>query len=329
MVLTTELSTLKLSDKLAEAPELEPISALSTEASSDSSSSTYSFEKERKHERYIRARDRVVFCLNVINLVVSCALITKGPNYYVYWNAFIVPALMLHRLFDYFQKGWHFYMIDFCYLVNLMVIVSTIFFPKNEMMFMISYALSMGPLVFAIFYFRGSLAFTSMDKITSLSIHCQAPLTMFLVRWFDNSGNFLAHSNGFGFAFLSKWYGSIILFYGIWALVYCSTIFGFFGGHITRRKLQTMYSYTMADPRTAKKLLSRGARWSKMIFMFHHFRGVMALATVSIAFFYSYWLGLIWLLGFLLLGTYNGATYSIDYQGTKYERQFAWKSKRL
>jgi hypothetical protein len=330
MVQTKGLNTLKFADKLAEAPEYEPLSALSTDASS-CDESIFS-DRNRKLERYTRSKDRLVFCLNIINMMVTCVLLTKDPQYYVYWNALIVPALILHRVHDYYSKGWHFYMVDFCYIVNFLVIASTLFFPKSEAMTMISFGLSLGPLTFSLWYFRNTLAFTSLDKITSVTIHSQAPLTMFLVHWHDKVGNFATTVNGispFGLGFLSKWYGSIILFYGIWAVLYYLTIFVVFGKHITRRKLETLYSYSMTDPKTSRKLLSRGARWSKLLFMFGHFRFVIALSTVAMALYFSYWLGLVWLIGFHAVIIYNGATYCIDFHSTRYEKQFIGKAKKF
>ena len=312
-------------------PELELMSATSTDYTSDASSAYFS-EDDRKREMYIRSYDKKVFCLNMINMIVTVFLLAKDPKYFVYWNSVFIPALLINRAFDYYSKGWHFYMIDFCYIVNLLVIASTFFCPRNEIMFMISYGLSFGPLGFSIYYFRNTHALTSLDKITSLAIHNQAPLTMFLVHWHDKSGVFFTSANGlpeFGTAFLLKWYVGIIVFYGIWAIVYSSMIFLVFGEHISRKKLQTLYSYSMSDPKTAKKLLSRGIKWSKALFMFQHFRMALAFSTLAIVFYYSYWAALTWLLALNLVAIYNGATYLIDYHSTRYEKQFIYTSKRL
>jgi hypothetical protein len=336
MVHTNELSALKITRKVAETSETEPVSAVSavstdyTDYSSDCSSSAL-FEKDRKHERNVRNADRFAFCLNVVNIIVCSVLLTKEPQYYVYWNAIIVPALILHRVFDYYSKGWHFYMIDFCYWVNLVIITSTVFFPQSEVLNLLSFSLAFGPLMLAIYFFRNTLALTSMDKITSLFIHNQGPLTMFLVRYHDRSGLFAPAVNGvseFGIPFLSKWYGSILIFYGIWAVIYCTLIFLVFGKHINRRKLETLYSYSMADPKKSKKLLSRGPKWSKMLFMFHHCRMVLIFSTLAVLCYYNYWVCLLWIVGNHAVAIYNGATYTIDFHSSRYERQFL-KGKRL
>lgn len=331
MVQTKEYNTLDFSEDLLKTSELEALSGVSTDACSDSSSSYFS-GRDRKLERYIRARDRNVFCLTVINMIVTCVLLTKGATYFVYWNAFIVPALILHRMFDYYSKGWHFYMVDFCYVVNFLVITTTLFFPKNEIMSMVSFGLSLGTLSFSIYFFRNTNTFMSMDKITSLVIHNQAPLTMFLTHWHDYAGEFTTSAYGlktFGFDFLSKWYGGIILCYGIWAVLYCATIFLVFGKHIKRRNLETLFSYTMSNPKNARKLLSRGAKWAKLLFMFHHFKMVLGLSSIAIVFYYSYWAGLLWLVVVNFIAIYNGATYCIEFQGAKYERQFLFKNKKF
>lgn len=323
-----ELNTFKLAEKFTEAQEMELASGMSTDASE--SSSIYYSEKQRKYERYVRARDQIVFCLNVLSILICCVLLTKDPKYYAYWNAFIIPVLMIHRTFDFQSKGWQFYMIDFCYAVNLLVVISTVFFPSNLILSLISFGVSLGTLPFAIYFFRNSLAFTNIEKITSLFIHFHAALTMFLIRWHDHSRHFAISSttfSDFGLNFLAKWFGGIVGFYGIWAIFYCSMIFFVFGKHISRKNLTTLYSYSMSDPKHSKKLLSRGAKWSKFLFMFNHFRLVMGLSTVTMAFFWNYWLGFLWLISLFCVALYNGATYTVDFHSTKYEKQFTHKNK--
>ena len=89
--------------------------------------------------------------------------------------------------------------IDFCYFVNLSVILQTAFFPTNINWFKANYILCMGPLMFAIIVWKNSLVssstfniilsafitqvFHSLDKLTSFFLHAFPPLTVHLFRW--------------------------------------------------------------------------------------------------------------------------------------------------
>ena len=93
-------------------------------------------------------------------------------------------ALILIRWFIYKSKKWHYFLFDFCYFVNFLILVyfwspwkPTWFFPSI-------FVLSHGPLLFAIALWRNSIVPHSLDKMTSLFIHISPPLTTWGVRWY-------------------------------------------------------------------------------------------------------------------------------------------------
>ena len=73
------------------------------------------------------------------------------------------------RFFTYRAEKAHFYMIDFCYLVNLSVILQTLFCGcEGEFCgswFQTNYILTQGPIATAIILWANSLVFHSIDKV--------------------------------------------------------------------------------------------------------------------------------------------------------------------
>ena len=93
-------------------------------------------------------------------------------------------ALILIRWFIYKSKRWHYFLFDFCYFVNFLILVYFWSPWKPSWFFPSIFVLSHGPLLFAIALWRNSIVPHSLDKMTSLFIHISPPLTTWGVRWY-------------------------------------------------------------------------------------------------------------------------------------------------
>jgi len=71
---------------------------------------------------------------------------------------------LIIRTFRYFEKGWQFFMIDFCIYANLLTLYYVWFDRMNCSLFQIIFAFNMGPLLWAIVVMRNSLVYHSLDK---------------------------------------------------------------------------------------------------------------------------------------------------------------------
>jgi hypothetical protein len=300
---------------------LSNVSTDNSETESEKSSPV----KVNKREDYIRARDRVVFMIQIANLTISAALVNHDAKYFAYWNAFFITVSMMERIYDFCAKRWHFYLIDFCYFANFIVIYYTLFAPQNEVLFKACFAIAMGPLMVSVQYYRCTMAFHSLEKMTSMLIHSNPSIVMFLVRWHDNSKTFYPAATGteeFGFYFIYKWILAFAIVYHAWAIVYYLIIFVIFKNYIQRNKFQTLFTYTLTTPNMAKIINMFGPRWQSVMYMSIHWRLVMVLLTLPIAFYYSYWFSLIWVVYIHIVTISNGANYYIDFHPTRYEQQF-------
>ncbi len=82
----------------------------------------------------------------------------------------------------YKQSNQHFFMLDFCYIVNLSCMVQTNFWPNHLAWHKTNFALSFGPLCVAILLWHNSLVFHSLDKLTSFFLHAFPPMLCHLYR---------------------------------------------------------------------------------------------------------------------------------------------------
>lgn len=104
------------------------------------------------------------------------------------------------------EKKYHYFLFDFCYYANLLILAYVNFFPKSETLFAICFAFCtgipvvratlglfepqanvflIGPLAWSILAWRNSLVFHSLDKTTSLFIHLTPNLLFYALRWLD------------------------------------------------------------------------------------------------------------------------------------------------
>ena len=71
------------------------------------------------------------------------------------------------RYYKYHKIGFHYFLADLCYFVNLLLILSIWFFPQSKRLFISTYCLAFGNNAVAIAMWRNSLVFHSLDKVTS------------------------------------------------------------------------------------------------------------------------------------------------------------------
>lgn len=71
------------------------------------------------------------------------------------------------RWYKYHKIGFHYFLADLCYFVNLLMIMVIWFFPQSKRLFIATFCLGMGNNAVAIAMWRNSLVFHSLDKVTS------------------------------------------------------------------------------------------------------------------------------------------------------------------
>jgi len=100
-----------------------------------------------------------------------------------------VAYIYIHRYSTYKAIKNHFFMLDFCYFVQVSAVLQSLMCWVGSdsgfcsSWFKANFVLSHGPLAVAILAWQNSIVFHSLDKMTSFYIHIMPALTCYLQRW--------------------------------------------------------------------------------------------------------------------------------------------------
>jgi hypothetical protein len=129
-------------------------------------------DRYMKGAQFVRLVDKLSFILGVFLLIATTYIVGRYPNdlYYSY-HCLVVTGLVLYRFWNYRKKGWHYYLFDFCYFANTLIIAFLLLFPKNDILFKVFFVYANGPFGVAIPAFKNSMIFHKLDNLISLTIH--------------------------------------------------------------------------------------------------------------------------------------------------------------
>lgn len=138
-------------------------------------------------QRRIKIVDTASFALGVFMAMFSEYLILAQPGAFPWFYLVTLALLMSLRYTTYKAINNHFFMIDFCYFMQISVTLQALTCSPSSafgaVWFKANYVLSHGPIAIAILAWQNSMVFHSLDKMTSFYIHIMPPLTCYLQRW--------------------------------------------------------------------------------------------------------------------------------------------------
>jgi hypothetical protein len=121
--------------------------------------------------RAVTTREKVSFIAGVLNIFISGYLIGAAPDYFHWWYTIQILYFYPIRYFTYHKKGYHYFLADLCYFVNLLLLLSIWVAPQSKRLFISTFCLAFGNNAVAIAMWRNSLVFHSLDKITRQAKH--------------------------------------------------------------------------------------------------------------------------------------------------------------
>jgi len=116
--------------------------------------------------------EKVSFVTSVLNIFISGWLIGAWPEVFHLWYTVQLAYYMPIRWYKYHKIGYHYFLADLCYFVNLLMVLSIWFFPQSKRLFISTYCLCFGNNAVAIVMWRNSLVFHSLDKVTRYVSNC-------------------------------------------------------------------------------------------------------------------------------------------------------------
>jgi hypothetical protein len=138
---------------------------------------------------FVRTIDKLGFLMGILLMLVTEALVTNPDAMYKFYTMLMFP-LMAFRFASYHRLKWHYFMLDFCYYCQILLLFFIYWHSQNPIYFQFVFALSNGPLAGAIVMWKNSLVFHDIDKMISLFIHIYPPIVTYCLRWW-HSDNFL------------------------------------------------------------------------------------------------------------------------------------------
>jgi len=143
-----------------------------------------------KHvQTMVKQVDAIEFALGVILTMFVEYLVLARPEYLAPFTYIVMPLLFIHRFYTYSAIKEQYFLIDFCYFLNISTWLQTMACPcesyseECEIWFKTNFVLAMGPISFAIITWQNSLVFHSVDKVTSFALHIMPGLMCYLYRW--------------------------------------------------------------------------------------------------------------------------------------------------
>lgn len=130
--------------------------------------------------------DKISFVMGVLTIMVIEGVMLLAPSQMgLLYTSLLIP-LMVARYILYRADLFHYFMYDFCYFSQVLLLVHMYKHPDNIKLAKCLFSISNGPLALAVVMWRNSLVFHSMDKMTSMFIHVLPSLVMFCRRWGDH-----------------------------------------------------------------------------------------------------------------------------------------------
>jgi hypothetical protein len=114
----------------------------------------------------VTAREKLSFIAGVLNIFISGYLIGAYPELFYLWFTVQLGYFMPIRYYTYRKRGYHYFLADLCYFVNLLLLLVIWVAPQSKRLFISTYCLAYGNNAVAIAMWRNSMVFHSLDKIT-------------------------------------------------------------------------------------------------------------------------------------------------------------------
>ena len=151
-----------------------------------------SLEKDQVKRKKDANSDMGSLFFSIVSVIVVLWILLQKDEWFIAVYYALMIITMPHRYISYKQNKKHYYMMDFCYLVNVSVILQTFGYSSDndycksqayKVCLFTNFSLSNGILLVAIVLWKNSLVFNNIDKLVSLEIHIMPALATHLLRW--------------------------------------------------------------------------------------------------------------------------------------------------
>ena len=79
----------------------------------------------------VKTVDKLSFTFGVICIILTEFLALREPTYFTPFYLLLMALLLSNRYLEYSALNEHLFMLDFCYFMNLSVVIQTTLFPSH------------------------------------------------------------------------------------------------------------------------------------------------------------------------------------------------------
>eukprot|EP00397_Hematodinium_sp_SG-2012_P046213 GEMP01052134.1.p1 GENE.GEMP01052134.1~~GEMP01052134.1.p1 ORF type:complete len:369 (+),score=25.63 GEMP01052134.1:170-1276(+) len=126
---------------------------------------------------------KVMFVVSVILVVVVTYAFFVDLILLIFIYTILFPSLIVVRFVIYYRKRWHYFLLDFCYFANVLLLINLWLLPHNWEFFMLTFGALQSTLLPSVAIFRNMVVLHCLDRMTSVFIHIVPSLILFAVRW--------------------------------------------------------------------------------------------------------------------------------------------------
>ncbi|KAI9248412.1 hypothetical protein BY458DRAFT_526548 [Sporodiniella umbellata] len=287
----------------------------------------------------VQLRDKISFVVGVGNACVAPVVAIRYPQHIpVYYSVQIVILLLL-RYVIYRSKRWHYFVFDMCYFANLMTLLLLWAWPGSVPLLIATFAMTNGPVAWAIITWRNSLVFHSLDKVTSVFIHIFPPLVCYCLRWMPNLlKDFYCDNHQRVTDYRDRQYPAfqalhtvpltqLVLYstlaYALWQALYYVFIMVGQKQKVDAGLRLTSYSWLLNDTQGKRGFIQKsafffGERYKLPMFMLLQLVYHVVTAMPTYFLYRHFWLHTTFLIAMFAVSVWNGANYYIEVFSRRY-----------
>ncbi|KAK9792955.1 hypothetical protein WJX73_006729 [Symbiochloris irregularis] len=267
--------------------------------------------------------DKICFFVGVINLVLSAFWVGKSPATWHRWFTLKALVLFTIRYRVYKAKHWHYYMLEFCYFANLVLLVQLWVFPQSAWLYKATFSQVAGPMTAAIAALGNSVVLHSLDKTTSLFMHVSPAIMVWCIRWYPSPQGLerrQADPASWEHAGLWDLVALPMLLYSLWAAFYYLKIFVWSSDKVTKGSYSTLYSLMVGKKGSlpARIVLRAPTKLQPLTYMLMHLLMALGATLTSLIWWHSFWAHTAFLVACSSTSVWKGATYQFDIFAHRY-----------
>lgn len=282
-------------------------------------------------------RDKITFVLGTCSLVGGAYFLGHSPQtFYRLYTAEGIAMLAL-RFTHYRWSRQHYYLLDWCYLANAMLMLHIWVYPTNLLLAKVTFAHSFGPLLWSILAFRNSIVYHSLDKMTSHFMHLYPACVCWTIRW-HTADPLAAHLREAGPGVAAAWEGGSLrdlvllpmLPYMLWAVLYYLKVFVISSSKIQQRGYETLFQFSTQSRRSlfGSVVLRFRPSLQPLVYMCLHLLLTLATMSLNQLWWRSYAANTAFLACIFAASAWSGATFYFDVFAARYLASLGIKARR-